>query len=297
MQRKLCRIYCMTVFVLLLTMVAWSGWVGFALAQERKTFTYVTNVGDVNEASTPNEGNLHLTGEGRFATADYFRGKFDGDPEDLDEVHGGTTLRLSLELWEGIALTGGSANNVGSDVGAQSRSNDRWFESNNFVGLSFKLPANLLAGATYTVYTAPNDFAATSDEFTFALKWTGKLLGQGLGPQVKLAFPLGDDGLFTELGVQPSTNLFSDAVTLKLPLTLGIGFDNYYGRQAESEVFGQVGLTASLPLKFIPMTYGSWEFNIGGDFIARSSGIRRASTFDRDESTILIGRMGISFTY
>ena len=71
-------------------------------------------------------------------------------------------------------------------------------------------------------------------------------------------------GQYYELGIAPSYTLEKGSaypVTLTLPVTMGLGTNHYY-----YQGFGyvSVGLTASVPLAFIPTCYGNWSSSLSG---------------------------------
>ncbi len=63
-------------------------------------------------------------------------------------------------------------------------------------------------------------------------------------------------GDYYEVGITPSTAV--GPVTLSVPVTLGLGSNRFYGH---NRGFGYVtpGFTASVPLKFIPSSFGTWN--------------------------------------
>lgn len=74
----------------------------------KKSFLYLTNLGDIEEAESANLGRVHLSSAIAVSNTDYSRGAFDGVPDDLDELVFGAAARLSAELFEeaGPALAG-----------------------------------------------------------------------------------------------------------------------------------------------------------------------------------------------
>lgn len=143
-----------------------------ALAQERLVkFGQVGSLGDVTVAESPNTARIHVSGGLRIDTADYFRGAFDDVPERLDKVVFGPDLSVTFELWRqqrgflrDVSLTLGTQNGLADQVQQTDSLNEWWYESNNFVGLTARLPADWLVGLTYTVYTSPNDVSPTFQE-------------------------------------------------------------------------------------------------------------------------------------
>jgi hypothetical protein len=282
-----------------------------AIAQERTVrFGQVNSLGDVGVSESSSTGMLHVIGGLRIDTADYFRGAFDDVPERLDEIVIGPDLSLTFELWRDrtgllrdLSLTLGTQNGLANQVQPTDSLNTWWYESNNFAGLTARLSDDWVAGVTYTVYTSPNDVSPTFQEAALAVKYGGKVLGVGLNPQLKVAVPLDREdtafqtGVYTELTVTPAIKPFGNAVTVGFPLAVGAGFDGYYGPGNDASVYGSGGVTLSVPLAFIPSSYGSWAFSIGGQVLVRDDDIRRLSTFDGSDNVILLGKVAIGFTY
>jgi len=280
------------------------------LAQDRTVrFGQVNSLGDVGGVQSPNTGMLHVTGGLRIDSADYFRGAFDDVPERLDEVVIGPDLSLTFELWRdrpgffsGLSLTLGTQNGFAEQVQPTDSLNDWWYESNNFVGLAATLPGDWVLGVTYTVYASPNDVSPTFQEGAIALKYGGSVFGVALNPQLKVAVPLDREdvafqtGVYTELSLTPTFRPFAP-VTLSFPLAVGAGFDGYYGPGDDASVYGSAGVTASIPLAFIPAGYGRWGLSAGAQVLVRDDDIRRLSTFDGDDNVILLGKIALTFAY
>jgi hypothetical protein len=282
-----------------------------ALAQESKrAFSQVGSLGDVGSSQSDNPGRIHVIGRLRLDTADYFRGAFDDVPERLDEVVFGPDLSLTFELLpreigvlRDLTLTVGSQNGLADQVQSTQSENEWWYESNNFAGLAARLDEDWLLGLTYTIYTSPNDVSPTFQEVALAGRYTGRLFGLALGPQLKVVVPVDREdaafktGFYTELSLAPSLSPFGSVMTLSFPLTVGVGLDDYYGPGSGASAFGAAGVTASFPLRFMPPGYGSWTFSVGGEAVLRDDDIRRLSRFDGDDSVIFIGHAAITVTY
>lgn len=202
-----------------------------------------------------------------------------------------------------LTLTLGSQNGLADQVQPTRSQNEWWYESNNFAGLAARLDEDWLLGLTYTVYTSPNDVSPTFQEVALAGKYTGRLFGVALGPQLKVVVPVDREdaafktGVYTELSLTPSFTPFGDVMTLGFPLTVGVGLDDYYGPGSGASAFGAAGVTASFPLTFMPRGYGSWAFSVGAEAVVRDDDIRGLSSFDGDDSFIVIGRAAITITY
>lgn len=293
------------VFAAALVLVATS-----AFAQDTITFGRIGALGDVTESKTPNRGMVHVNGKLSIDTADYFRGAFDDVPESLDQLVIGPDLGVTFELWRAragvlrdLSLTVGTQNGFADQVQRTDSQNEWWYESNNYAGFAARLGGDWLLGATYTIYASPNDVSPTFQEAALAVKWGGRIAGLSLDPQVKVAIPLDrqnaafQTGVFTQLKLAPSVPLLGDALTLKFPLAVGVGLDGYYGPNDDMSAYGSAGVALSIPLRFISSQYGAWALSLGADAIVRDDDIRRLSTFDRDDTVVILGSAALSFTY
>ncbi|MBV9127487.1 MAG: hypothetical protein JO117_05300, partial [Verrucomicrobia bacterium] len=65
------------------------------------------------------------------------------------------------------------------------------------------------------------------------------------------------EGNYYEIGLSPSTT--AGPVTITLPITAGFGSSRFY---ANNRGFGYFtpGIQLGVPLKFIPSSYGTWNF-------------------------------------
>lgn len=275
-------------------------------AQERQPFTYMGVLGDIVQSTTANPGRIHVSGGLSFATADYFRGGFDDVPDDLDELTFGPSLSLIVEAWrdpsgplQNVSVTLGTQNNLADQVQPVDSEVHDWYESNNFVGLAARFAGGWRAGTTYTIYSSPNDVSPTVHELAFAVGYGGDNVLGRLAPQAKVATRVDDnDGVYAELQLAPSFRPLGEVVTLTVPIVLGAGFDDYYGANTGTSVYGAVGLTAGFPLRFVPSDYGAWTVTVGADMLVRDEDIRRTGRgFDDQDTFVLIGRAGISIVY
>ena len=279
--------------------------------QQQDGFVYTNVLGDVTSAKSPNPGRLHVFGSLLALTSDYFRAAFDNVPEELETITFGPNLSLVFELLsdsEGflrdISLTAGTTNNFAPET--RPRSDDWWYESDNYIALAARFRGGWLAGLTYTVFSVPNDIAETVDELAFAVSYTGDTLIGKLSPQLKIIArptdePEDPEGILTQLVVTPSVKVREGTdypITFSVPLTLGIGFDDYYGRGTDTSIYGAISPTASVPLAFIPSDFGNWTFSVGADVWIREDDIAEAAPKLSDDDTIVTrGRAAISFVY
>lgn len=69
------------------------------------------------------------------------------------------------------------------------------------------------------------------------------------------------DACVLQIGISPSFTFLTDTeypVTLSIPAALGYFTDSYAGGDGAGIGYADIGVTASVPLAFIPKDYGSW---------------------------------------
>ena len=287
-----------------------SGVVGPVAAQEADDeFIYGSVLGDIQQAETANPGRIHALANLGVASADYFRGGFDDVPSDLDEIAFGPDLSVAFELWQDrpwpvadLSLTLGTQNNLADQVQPTDASAEDWYESNNFAALTARLGQDWLGQLTYTIYSSPNDVSGTAYELALAGSYRGSNPIGGLSPQLKLAKPTDrSEGLYTELRATPGLTLFEDGsypLSLTAPVTLGVGFDDYYGSGTGTTGFVGLGLSGSVPLAIIPADYGSWTFSAGVDLLLREDDLADAGDpFDDAGNLVPIGSLTLAVAY
>jgi hypothetical protein len=281
-----------------------------AMAQEAgDAFIYGSVLGDIQQAETANPGRIHVLANLGVASADYFRGGFDDVPSDLDEIAFGPDLSVALELWQDrpwpvsdLSLTLGTQSNLADQVQPTDAGAEEWYESNNFAALTARFGQDWLGQLTYTIYSSPNDVSGTAYELALAGSYRGSSLIGGLAPQLKLAKPTDrGDGPYAELVVTPGLTLFEDGsypLGLAAPVTLGVGFDDYYGSGTGTTGFVGLGLSGSVPLAFMPEDYGSWTFSAGVDLLLRDQAIvDRGKPFDDAGNFVPIGSFRLAVAY
>lgn len=92
-----------------------------------------------------------------------------------------------------------------------------------------------------------------------------------------------NEGYYVEAGIGPGYTFAPDSkmpVTISLPVTVGLGFDDFYGSGpgfTKDETFGflSAGVVGSFPLRFMEEAgYGSWKFSIGGYYYLLGDGVK-----------------------
>ncbi len=277
---------------------------------QRKIIT-TTTVGDVTTFRTSRTGRAHFQGSVGISTSDYFRGSYDNVEKDLDQIAYTTGLSMVFELPNsnqgavtGLSLTLGTANNFASSDERPSLEDDgHWYESNWYAGLAGRLSSDWLGSITYTAYNIPVSDNEPTHEAAIAFQYVGKNLAGNLKPQLKLAAPFAgnrDNGFFASVSLTPQAKLNKGGtypVTLKLPLEVGGGFDDYYGTSSGSAAYARLGVSASTPLASVPSRYGSWSVLGEIGVLARNDNLRAAEPAFADDAVVPSATLTLKLTY
>jgi len=175
-----------------------------------------------------------------------------------------------------------------------------WYEFDWYAGLGFNITPELNASVLYQEFTSPSGAFGTCKNIQGKLAYNDTNLwaksapwpGFSLSPYLILLGETngkcgtGDqEGIYLETGIAPSYTIAPDSkfpVTLAVPLTVGLGFDHFYGSDqatgfATNETLGFVsaGLVASIPLTALQEAgYGAWKVSVGGYYYYLGDGVR-----------------------
>jgi hypothetical protein len=262
----------------------------------------------------PNTGRVGLVAGVDWLSAYYFRGI-------VQEQNGGNNVQpwgeIGFRILENmgpltsLSLGAGFWNNWHYGGGTLVEPSDPkfWFEADIYAKLSTTWWEVLTAGVTYTYYTSPNDsFATFADVGLYAnlsdTKWLGAF---ALNPSIIFAFETkgealaadGKKGIYMGIGLAPGYTFFEDAkfpVNISLPMTFGFSLKDYYTVNGQNQTFGYFsgGPLITMPLKFIPSTFGSWALKAGVQFLALNSNLKAVNT---NSGFAPIGSVGLSLTY
>jgi hypothetical protein len=290
----------------------------------------------------PNLGAIGLGAGVDVATAYYFRGipqEDDGvmtqpwaeisfsllDRGEENEKGRGSPIGLSLVLGTWNSFHNKSADNS-------------WYESDLYAGVSLALPYDFEFGLSYVYLYGPDLGDSFAHELDFSLSYDDSaffaerfqddaiLSTFSVSPYIALVQEVGggSDGLgsaghkgtYLELGLEPGFDLDVGAllgsescppVSFAMPLTVGLNLGDYYETGTGNdydETFGffSAGLSASVPLSFIPSKFGSWQVVATYYLLVLGDSVREigandfgvSSSFHRVES---YGSFGVSFEY
>jgi hypothetical protein len=264
----------------------------------------------------PNTGRVSLGMGVDITTHYFFRGILQEDQDYIVQPYGEVTFKL-LEgegALTGLGFTIGLWNSLhGGPTGTGGPNGDprMWYESDFYAKLAATLFEDFTASVIYTAYMSPNDFFSTVEEIAFSFSYNdSKLLGPfALNPSVLIAFETdgqadggSDEGVYLQIGLTPGHTLNEKGtypVSLTLPVVLGLSLSDYYERVGvggDDDTFGylSIGLGASVPLKFVPASYGAWQAKGSLTFITLGDNLKAANNGDRSE---VIATFGLAMTY
>ena len=158
-----------------------------------------------------------------------------------------------------------------------------WYEFDISPGFSFTLAKNWTFTISDYIYTSPGDYFATSHNLNLGLSYddSGLLGAFALNPHfyfqqeltnhaglaVKNGVAFSSDaaqGQYYEFGIAPGHTFAEKStypVTLTFPSTVGFGSSGFYG---QGFGFFSTGASVSVPLAFIPSSYGTWTTSASG---------------------------------
>jgi hypothetical protein len=259
-------------------------------------------------AAGPNTGRLHLSAGVDFTNAYFFRGIRQEDENFLvqpwatvtaDAWKGDTwNAAVSLGTWNSFHDSG--TGTVNDDL------SDKWYESDIIAGATLS-DGTWTFGFTYNWFLSPSDAWATIQQVDFSAAYADKgWLGENwtLNPSIVISKEIDnaadgqDEGWYGQLGVNPTTSFKAGEtdVGLSFPVTLGMSLSDYYqNASGDDEFFGfaSVGAKASIPLP-VNADFGAWTLSASANVLFLGDSTK---TFNEDDSTELVGTIGIGVTY
>lgn len=162
-----------------------------------------------------------------------------------------------------------------------------WVEIDPIAGISMTLMKRLKVDVTYTAFNMQVlsiplsqhlETKLTFDDSpwlkAFALRpyliYWAELTGKSTAARVPYAVFLGEEGpppgAYVELGITPGYTFEKWGLRVEAPLRVLLPNDDFYGEYYdESSTVGlyELGLKATVPLKFVAPGFGNWNFHVG----------------------------------
>lgn len=214
-----------------------------------------------------------------------------------------SSVNLNVGTWNSLHT---------GDTGAEAPSGNMWYEQDFYTTLGLGFGATSLA-TTFTAYTSPNSAFSTVREIAFRATYDDSALDGGLAlrPYGLIAFEFlsepgigqadgGDEaGTYLEIGIAPSAS--AAAVTVSLPVRLGMSLSNYYelrgptGAVVSDERFGffSVGGIATVPLGG-RTRFGSFNLHGGVEYMRLGDTTR---AFNGGDENRMLWSVGLGMSY
>jgi hypothetical protein len=180
--------------------------------------------------------------------------------------------------------------------------NKHWYEFDALAGIEFGI-GPLTAGVGYIYFHSPANAFDDIHELELKLNLDdSKYLPIALNPFFQVNFELRDNGgtedTYAATGIEPSFegNFRKVPVTVSLPLTFGLSFDDYYtDKKGQNEFLGYISVAgvASVPL---PIRWGEWTLSAKVEYLYLDSFSVRAANRN-NKSNQVIGTLGIAVAF
>jgi len=203
-------------------------------------------------------------------------------------------VSLNLGLWSSL-----HSEHTGAIPGSNTPA---WYEFDYTVGLAVTFAKNFTATTSYFEFNYPNDaFGFTAQRnvnFNLAYDDSDLLGAFALRPHVAVLWNFNgitglgeEDAFYYEFGIAPG--FAAGPVTFTIPLNVGLGDENFYPGDAYG--YFSAGLSASVPLSFIPEKWGSWTFSAGFTYYNLGSSTEAANANQDGNAYVGQGSIGLTF--
>jgi hypothetical protein len=207
-----------------------------------------------------------------------------------------------------VSIGAGMWNSFHSERTAHDNTNQWWYEADLYPLITIGFAEGLTLNTVYYFYTSQNGAFTTVQELNFKLSWDdSEAFGKfSVKPWVNLAFETvntsfgPDKGSGLQAGIAPTlwaSESEAFPVTITAPAEIGLSLSDYYENAGGGEnTFGyaNVGVLASLPLKFMPESLGAWTLSAGGKYYAFSETLENAN---KGRSTYPVGTLSLGVAF
>ena len=228
-----------------------------------------------------------------------------------------SSLSLTLGNWNSLHYgnetgTRDCSSDCGDECKCENPDPAGWFESDAYIGLALGFIEALELSVVYISYMSPNGSFRTLKEMVFGISyddsgfWENIGVFEGIYPWITLAVEIagqGDagtgEGIYLEIGVEPTLELGTDdySLSVAVPLFIGMSLRDYFeAEDSEDSVFGffEAAVVIGLPLTFIPETFGEWTLSGNFHLTVLST---QAQEIGETDQLQLWGGLGLGFSY
>ena len=260
-------------------------------------FTFIAATSfTVGTASAQNEGNVSV-GAGIDFVSDYY---FRGIVQETEGFIAQPWLEAGIAFNESTSIAFGTWNSLHS-VKAAGATTPSWYESDFYAGLSYAAASGVGIDVTYTKYMSPRGSWGSVNEVAIGVGYD-----TFVAPYATVAFEMdsgggadggSNDGTYLEVGVEPGLPLDTEAVSVSIPVALGLSLSDYYESGTGDNKFGffSAGAALGIPLSGIPAEYGSWEFAGSVSLLVFGDGLKAIN--GSDDGAKVIALVGLSLGY
>lgn len=178
-----------------------------------------------------------------------------------------------------------------------------WYEVQVEMGIVLELAKHFTFSASYVRFESPNHafIAANAAELILSLDDSEWLGANALHPQVSWfrPFPGGwessDEGSYFELGIEPERSFGKGKrpVTISIPIAVGLGQKRYY--LGEHFGFFSAGVAVSVPLAFMPSSWGEWNLGVSGTYYRLGRNVAAQSNDGVQNESVFALTLGTEF--
>ena len=247
-------------------------------------------------AQDANNGNISV-GAGIDVVSEYY---FRGIVQETDGLLAQPWLEAGISISDNVSVAFGTWNSLHS-AKVETATVPSWYESDFYAGVSASGSNGIGVDVTYTKYMSPRGSWGSVNELAVAVGYD-----TFISPYATVAFEMSsgggadggaNDGTYLELGIEPSIPLETDAVSLSIPVALGMSLSDYYEGPDGDNAFGffSAGAALGIPLSNIPEEYGSWEFAGSISLLMFGDGLKAIN--GSDDGAKVIALVGLSLGY
>ncbi|HYJ06937.1 MAG TPA: hypothetical protein VEX43_17535 [Chthoniobacterales bacterium] len=178
-----------------------------------------------------------------------------------------------------------------------------WYEVQVEMGIVLELAKHFTFSASYVRFESPNHafIAVNAAEFILSIDDSDWLGAYALHPHISWfrPFPGGwessDEGSYFEFGIEPERSFGKGdrPVTVSFPIAVGVGQKRYY--LGEHFGFFSAGVSVSVPLVFIPSSWGEWNLGLSGTYYRLGRNVADASNDGRRNESMFALTFGTEF--